>query len=276
MKTIARLLLTGVALFGALLLWMYYEARIDPVVRQVTLVMPHWPRGAAPIRVVLLSDVHAGTRTVTPERLTRIVAQVNALHPDLVLLAGDFTPASKPIEVASVRERLAPLAGLRARLGVVAVLGNHDHWTGAAAVRPALQRAGVTVLANQAIQRGPLAIGGIDDDYSRHASVPATLAAVRKLPGARLLLTHSPDIAPGLPADFPLLLAGHTHCGQIVLPFYGPVASVTKYGERYRCGAVREGGRLTVVTAGIGTSGPPLRLNAPPDMWLLTLRGPHH
>jgi predicted MPP superfamily phosphohydrolase len=88
-------------------------------------------------------------------------------------------------------------------------------------------------------------------------------------------MSHSPDVAPLLPPDMPLLLAGHTHCGQIVLPFYGPLASVTRYGERYRAGVRREHARTVVVTCGLGTSGLPFRFGAPPDLWLITL-GPRN
>jgi predicted MPP superfamily phosphohydrolase len=261
------------ALVALLLAWGSIEARSDPRVRRAELVLADWPAGAPPVRVVLLSDIHAGTPTVTPARLARIVAQVNALNPDLVLIAGDFTPASDPIEAATVRKSLAPLAGLRARLGVIAVIGNHDHWTGAGPVNAALAAAGVDVLANRAVARGPLVIGGVDDDYSDHADLAGTIVRMRGLRGARVILTHSPDIAPDLPPGFELLLAGHTHCGQGVIPGYGGVASVSKFGERYRCGVIREGARTVVVTAGIGTSGPGLRFNAPPDLWLLTISG---
>lgn len=134
----------------------------------------------------------------------------------------------------------------------------------------ALEAAGVTLLANQAVVRGPLVIAGVDDAYSRHARTAETLAAARRLAGARLVLTHSPDIAPLLPADFGPLLAGHTHCGQVLVPFYGSLDPVPRYLVRYRCGIVREGGRTVIVGAGIGGS-LPLRLNAPPDLWLVTL-----
>ncbi|MCW3847077.1 metallophosphoesterase [Sphingomonas sp. LB-2] len=262
-----------VALGVLLLLWGLIEARSDPRVRRAEILLADWPPDAPPVRVVLLSDIHAGTPTVTPARLTRIVAQVNALAPDLILIAGDFTPASDPLEARTVRYALAPLAGLRARLGVVAVPGNHDHWTGIGALNAALAAAGIEVLANRAVVRGPLVIGGVDDDYSRHADLSGTIAQMRRLRGARLILTHSPDIAPDLPTGFELLFAGHTHCGQGVIPGYGGVVSVSKFGERYRCGVIREGARTVVVTAGIGTSGPGLRINAPPDLWLITLRG---
>ncbi|AQR74898.1 metallophosphoesterase [Sphingomonas sp. LM7] len=250
----------------------FAEARRDPVVREAAIVLPDWPAGAPPIRLVLLSDMHIGTAAMGPDRLARIVEQINALSPDIVLIAGDFIFGHAPGSAARLGEPMvAPLSRLRARLGVVAALGNHDHWTGADTVRALLRRAGVTVVDNSAIARGPLALGVAGDDFTGRADLAATIKAVRRLPGARLILTHSPDIAPALPSDIALLLAGHTHCGQVVLPLLGPISEVSRYGARYRCGVRREGGRTVVVTAGLGTSGGPFRLGAPPDIWLLTL-----
>ena len=148
-------------------------------------------------------------------------------------------------------------------------MGNHDEWTDPALIRRALGQAGVTVLDNQAVRRGPLVIGGAGDAYTRHQDMPKLSAAMRGFEGGRLIVSHSPNLAPVLPADVPLLLAGHTHCGQIVLPLYGPVTEVAS--PRYRCGIVNEHGKTVVVTGGLGTSVVPLRFGAPPDLWLLSL-----
>jgi len=250
----------------------FLEARGNPVVRRATVALPDWPRGAKPVRVALISDIHMRSRSMEPERLARIVAQINALHPDLVLIAGDFIHKSRRGSAAQLGAGLVgPLSRLRAPLGAVAVLGNHDRYTGEDAVRAQLTAAHVHVLDDTAMAVGPLALGGIGDDSGRNVDVARTLAAVRAVPGARVLVAHSPDVAPLLPADTRLLLAGHTHCGQIVLPFYGPLASVTRYGERYRSGVRRENSRTVIVTCGLGTSGIPFRLGAPPDLWLITL-----
>lgn len=255
---------------AVLILFGFAEARRDPIVREAHFSLPNWSAGEAPVRVVLLSDLHAGNLATTPDRLTRIVAQVNALQPDLILIAGDFLPGSRPIDAATATAALAPLKALRARLGVMAVPGNHDHWTGLSAVRAALTAADIPLFANEATTRGPLAIGAVDDAYSRHAQTATVIAALGRLPGARLILTHSPDIAPQLPADLSLLLAGHTHCGQVMVPLIGSLDPVKHYNPRYRCGIIRDGRRTVVVTGGIGGS-LPLRLGAPPDLWLLTL-----
>ncbi|WCM26373.1 metallophosphoesterase [Sphingomonas sp. QA11] len=270
MRFLLSLLAALIVALGGVLLLAFLSARADPIVRRADVTLPGWPAGAAPVRVVLVSDVHIGSAAMTQDRLARIVGQINALSPDLVVLAGDFVFGHDPAPAAAMAEALvAPLSGLTARLGVVATLGNHDHWTQPSLIRRALERAHVTVLENQAVVRGPLAIGGVGDLFSHHANLRATMVAVEALPGARMMVTHSPDLASSLPPDLTLLLAGHTHCGQVVLPFLGPVSEVAQ--PRYRCGMVREGSRTTVVTGGLGASGAPFRLGAPPDLWLLTL-----
>lgn len=269
MRKLLAILAALVLLLALFLGWCFREATGDPIVRRADVAMPGLER---PVRVALLSDIHVGTAAMGPARLTRIVDQVNALKPDLVLIAGDFIFGHDPDGAARLGPAMiAPLRRLRAPLGVAAVLGNHDYWTGARAVREQLGRAGIAVLENEAALRGPIALGGVADDFSGHADVAATLRAARTLGKPIVLFTHSPDIAPSLPADAPLLLAGHTHCGQAVVFGHNVAPPVSRYGTRYRCGLVREAGRIVVVTGGLGTSGVPLRLGAPPDLWLLTL-----
>ena len=250
----------------------FWNARGDPVVHRASIALPRWPAGAPPVTVALISDVHAGGAAMDAARLARIAERIAVLKPDLVLIAGDFVSGHAPGSAAAVAPALThALARIHPPLGTIAVLGNHDHWTGAAAVRGALNRAGVTVLVNEAVVRGPLAIGGIDDEYTGHDRLPETLAQLRRLPGARVMVSHSPDIAPALPGDVALLFAGHTHCGQIVLPLWGAIAVPSAYGSRYLCGVIREGARATIVTGGLGTSLLPLRFGAPPDLWLVRL-----
>jgi predicted MPP superfamily phosphohydrolase len=263
------LILSAIAAIGAVMAVLAYRsARSDPVVRRTTVSLPDWPAGAAPVTVALMGDIHIGSAAMDAGRLTRIVSQVNALRPDLVVMVGDFISGHEPGSATRLAPSLTgPLAGLRAPMGAVAVLGNHDHWTGAAAVSAALTRAHVLVLRNQAAQRGPLAIAGLDDRPTRHARLAETVAAVKALDGAGVMIAHSPVLGGRLPPRVRLVLAGHTHCGQVVLPIVGAPRQVTS--PRYRCGIVRDPGRLTIVTAGLGTSALPIRIGAPPDVWLV-------
>jgi hypothetical protein len=273
LKVLLILLLALSAIGAATYVYGRIEARSDPIVHTATIRLPRWPAGIKPIRAVLISDIHIGSPAMDEARLSRIVDQINALDPDIVLIAGDFIYGFDPRGAKKGRALIAPLKKLHPPLGVVAVLGNHDHWAGPGDIPSLLAQARITVLENDVTARGPIVIGGVGDDFSHHAAVAATMSKVRPFDGARILLTHSPDIAPGLPKDVHLLLAGHTHCGQGVLPFYGPVVSVSRFKNRYRCGLVIDPGRAVIVTGGLGTSGPPLRIGAAPDLWLITLEG---
>lgn len=270
-----RIILTLIGLPALLAIgvvgWGYAEAVRTPIVRRAAIGLAGWPAGTPPLRVALLSDIHVAGPDMPPERLARIVAQVNGERPDLVLIAGDLVSdkrgASRRYTAA---EAVAPLAGLKPRLGVVAVLGNHDHWRSASAFRHALDGVGIAVLANDAVRRGPVTVAGIDDDYAGHADPAASMRAAVALGGPVVALSHSPDVAPALPPGTPLL-AGHTHCGQIRLPLIGRPATMSRYGNRYACGLIREADRTVLVGAGLGTSLVPLRIGVPPDFWLVTL-----
>ena len=248
---------------------MYRTATADPVIRRAEVALPGL---AQPLRAILLSDIHVAQPDMPPERLARIVAQVNALRPDLVLIAGDFVGDGWLQTEVLPRDAVAPLRGLRTRLGTYAVLGNHDHWNDAPAIGAALRENGIRLLVNEAVQAGPLALGGLDDDFTRRADMSRTLRAMEGLAGARLLLSHDPDPFAHMPRDVPLMLAGHTHCGQISFPLIGAITYESDYGARYGCGEVEEEGRRLIVGGGLGTSVLPLRLGAVPELWLIELR----
>ncbi|HEV7289139.1 metallophosphoesterase [Sphingomonas sp.] len=270
-----RILLIGLCLALAFAGYGYWGALRDPIVRRATIEMADWPKGKAPLRVVLLSDLHVAGPDMPPARLARIVARVNKLKPHLVLIAGDLVSDKR---VSTHRytedEAVAPLRGLRAPFGVVAVLGNHDHWRDTAGMRRALEANRVTVLSNSVIRRAGLILAGADDDFTGRADPAALARAVEALAGPVVALSHSPDIVPALPSRFGLILAGHTHCGQIKLPLIGRPATMSRHGDRFACGLIREGDRTIVVSAGLGTSLLPVRIGAPPDLWLLELTPP--
>ncbi len=266
----AALVLFLIAL--ALPLLGYRNAIADPVVRNANVGFQSWPRDAPPVRVALLSDIHVQGPDLPPERMARIVEQVNRERPDLILIAGDFSgDRTLSTRFYSEPEIAASLKGLKAPLGVFAVLGNHDHWRDGPAMRRAVDAAGIPVLVNQAVRAGPLTIAGADDIHTRNADVEVLTRAAAALPVPTLVLSHSPDIGPILPPRFGLVLAGHTHCGQIVLPLIGRLATASRYGERYACGIIREPGRTTIVSAGIGNSVLPFRFGAPPDFWMISM-----
>ncbi|ODU21984.1 MAG: hypothetical protein ABS87_04590 [Sphingomonas sp. SCN 67-18] len=260
---------TGFALLAMLVLAVcvvgWCEAQRDPLVRHATIALPDWPEGAAPITILLLSDTHVSRLSMPPERLRRIVAGLNRTRPDLILIAGDMVSESLIFPTVPSREAVAPLGGLRAPLGVYAVLGNHDHARGVAEMRRAIVRAGITLLKDKAVRAGPLALGGIDDSVTDHSDFESTVHQMRALPGAKVILSHGISYRNFLPPDIHLMLAGHTHCGQINPPFFS---------GRRPCGMIRWPGHSLIVGAGLGTSIVPLRWNAPPDVWLIRVGPP--
>ena len=270
-RQIALALLALALLLGAKA---WQDTMAEPAVHRTSITMPQLPAGSEPVRIALVSDVHVAGPDMPPSRLSRIVTQVNELRPDIVLIAGDLiSDKALATHHYSAQEAVAPLAKLDAPLGTFVVPGNHDHWFDLPALAREVQRHGMTLLINEAAQAGPLVIGGLDDAYTSRADVPATLEAMEMLDGAPpVVLSHSPDPFPQLPDSVPLMLAGHTHCGQIGYPWGGAPVSLSRYGSRYACGRVDEGAKTVVTGGGLGTSLLPLRLFTRPEIWLIELR----
>lgn len=252
----------------------YWNATRPPVIRKADIVVDNWPKGAPPVTILLVSDIHLAAPDMTAARASGIIRELNALKPDIVAIAGDLVSDKRvATRFYSTREIVDVIAQFRARLGVVATMGNHDHWHDERGFPVLLRKAGVTLLSNQAEKLGPVVIGGVDDDFTGHADLKKTWAAMDALEGPRVVLTHSPDIVPALPSRVAVVLAGHTHCGQLAFPVVGPLAVPSRYGKRFLCGRMDYNDQPVIVGAGLGTSVIWLRYGAPPDVWLITLKG---
>jgi uncharacterized protein len=274
MRRLIRAALILALLGTAILVKGYWNATRDPIIHRASVSVANWPEGQAPIKVLLLSDIHVAGPDMPPERLERLVKQFNRLKPDLVLIAGDLVSEKRvATHIYTPKQVVAPLAGLKAPLGVIVAPGNHDHWFDPDALTEELKAIGLTVLQNEAVKRGPIIVGGIDDDYSHHDDIPWTYRAMDHLgEDPRILVTHSPDVVPDLPLPVTAVFAGHTHCGQIAFPLVGAITYVSRYGDRFACGDINDKGQRVFVGAGLGTSILPLRYGAPPDAWLVTLK----
>lgn len=264
------------ALFGmgfAIKAW--HDTLRDPEVRRLTVASSALPAGSLPVRIAFISDIHVAGPDMPPERLERIVAQINALEPDIVAIAGDLVSDKRTAtHIYTPEEIVAPLGKLAPRLGVVVVPGNHDHWYDWPGLLEQLARyEQITVLQNDAAQIGPVAMAGVDDAYTGRDDLATTFAAMEPLSGIRVALSHSPDIFPQVPTDFDLVLAGHTHCGQIAYPWGGAPATLSEYGDRYACDELRENGKTLVTSAGLGTSLLPMRLFTQPEIWVVEVWG---
>jgi uncharacterized protein len=245
--------------------------RLALVTPEITVPVRGLGREFAGYRIALVTDLHHGP-VVPTAWLERVAARTAALAPDLVVLGGDFVSHSR-----RDLDGLAPvLARFRAPDGVVAVLGNHDHWVGPDLVAQVLTSAGVTLLANchRLIARGrsALAIAGVDD--FTHGAVRPDEALAGVAPAVpRVLASHNPDLIEYLPAGLrvDLMLSGHTHNGQWHLPLVGPLTVPSQFGAKYLHGLKRVGDTWLYVAAGVGTAALPIRWGNPPELPVLRL-----
>ena len=254
----------------------FWSSCLEPrhlVVRHRRLALPQW--SSAPLRVALLGDLHVGAPPMDRGHLRSVLARVQSTEPDLIVFLGDLMD-TKSVFRADVSPRRVgeDLRTLSAPLGVFAVLGNHDHWYGRQRVLDALEHGGVRWLSNESVRLRPGApfhLVGVDDEFTGHADIDA---ALRDVPAdaSALLVTHTPDLFPRVPARVALTAAAHTHGGQVRVPFAGPLFVPSRYGARYARGHVVEEGRHLFVTSGVGNSMVPVRFGVPPELLVLELR----
>jgi len=221
-----------------------------------------------PLRLVHLSDLHGSNWDMPQVRLNRIMDQVNALHPDLVVVTGDFHASKIWDPPMRMDDAVQPLTRLKAPLGVWSVPGNHDdpYW-----IRWVMRRFGLKLLAGDLVDVGPIQIVGSDDLIMGQRPVQGLrAAAARAQPGKPLIaLVHEPRLWTMLPPNVDLLLAGHTHGGQIQI-FGWP--QFRKLDSQYLRGRFRNpGGQQMLVSAGIGTSIVPVRLGTQGEIVVVEL-----
>jgi len=268
-------LLGLVVVFGLAAWALFFEPR-RLVVRHVDLELPHWSPEHAGLRIAVISDLHVGSPYWGLDRVRELVAATNAEHPDLVLLAGDYVIDGVRFGTKVDPEPIAEvLGGLRAPLGVVAVLGNHDWWNDGDRIGRAFSSRGIIVLENRVLELKsggrPLFIVGLADAITRQQRVQETLATV-PLGASTVVLVHEPDVFPAIDERASLTVAGHTHGGQVKLPILGRPIVPSDYGQRFAAGHVVEGGRHLFVTTGVGTSIFPVRFGVPPEVVIVRTR----
>jgi uncharacterized protein len=220
-------------------------------------------------RIVQLSDIHHSPFT-SREQIKRAVDTANSLQPDIIALTGDY--------ISKERRYAAPcaemLGRLRARHGVYAVLGNHDHWTDAALITDLFRAEGITMLVNQGMRfeknGAAFWIAGVDDTMVGLEDLSLALAGSSE-DELKLLLAHNPIILRrAARAGVDLVLSGHTHGGQVSLR---PERSASgRPRRRLLKGLARQGETQIYVTRGLGTVVLPVRFGCPPEVSLLELR----
>lgn len=269
-KLVTRIFLLFLCIF-------FYAYYIEPDWIEITslqLTLPHLAREFDGYRIVQISDIHTDKWT-KPERLSRIFNLVNQQKPDLVAITGDFVTKGQQRFIPNLKATLPQLAPKDKTVGV---LGNHDYWSDPKGVAQALQETGVINLANSVytIARGnaKLNIAGVD---SISVGQGRPNLVLQKLPkeGAAILLVHEPDFADTGAAigRFDLQLSGHSHAGQVRLPFIGPIF-LPEYGKKYYEGLNKIGSMLEYTNRGLGVSTIHLRFGSRPEITVFKLKYP--
>jgi hypothetical protein len=240
------------------------------VVDRLTVAVPNLPVSFRGLTVAFVTDVHHGPYSPA-EYVTGVVRTTLALQPDLIVLGGDYNHADGKF-IAPCFDLLKPLS---APLGVFGVMGNHDHWRGTQATRDGMKRAGVEELTDRGmwLRRGSdrLRLAGVDDLWTGRPNVSAALGDATTS-DACVLVSHNPDLAETLTDPrVGLVLSGHTHGGQVVVPGYGAPVVPSNYGMKYARGLVDAPATRVYVSAGTGMSGLAVRANCRPEIGLLTL-----
>jgi hypothetical protein len=274
----ARLLLARVLAIAAIVLtaavgtYALFQGLRSPVVKDVRIEIPRLPPALAGTTIVQLTDLHIGT-TKTRAFAEDVVRRTNALAPDVIVITGDLVEG----RFGSGREDTLPLAGLRARLGVFMVTGNHEYYAGLREWLPEFRRLGIRVLRNEHVvldaeKGGGWELAGIDDwnggsiDSGGGADIARALAG--HAPSRPLvLLSHQPRaIFPAAQAGVDLVLSGHTHGGQI-----WPFTFLVRLQQPFLQGLHRVGQAQVYVNPGTGSWGPPMRLGTRTEITKITL-----
>ncbi len=267
----------GVAVIGLSFTYGYTIGQRRLRIRRLQLPLRACAAGTAGLRIGQISDIHIGSNLSIPQ-LQRFVGRVNALALDLVCITGDISDGPG----ADLDTFLPILAQLQARYGVFAILGNHDHYSGADRVAAALRRlTPFTVLRDECtavnIAGQRLHIVGLDDhgrDWARGKKHVGYLnEALRGIPRDEpvLLLCHRPDVFPqAAAAGIGLTLAGHTHGGQIGIPWFnGRVRNLAEFVTRFDRGLYERGGSYLYVNCGLGVTGQRIRLSTPREITVI-------
>ncbi|WP_444908169.1 metallophosphoesterase [Microbulbifer sp. SSSA008] len=270
-----------IVLFCIGLLLAVWAFIIEPAsfrINEDDIVVDAWPKECNGLRVAILADLHVGSPYKGRKSLQNLVEAVNKSQPDLILLPGDFVIQGvvggkfvPPEDAAGI------LKELKAPMGVFAVLGNHDWWLDAARVEQSLESQGISVLEDKSVSlvssECKLRLVGISDFWEGPHDVKKAMQGIDE--GETVLaFTHNPDIFPKLPAELSLTIAGHTHGGQVYLPFIGRPIVPSSYGQRFAIGHIVEGDKHLYVSPGVGTSILPVRFLVPPEVTVLSIFGP--
>lgn len=267
---IIRLFLS-LTIFAFLFLgYCYLETRWI-IINRLTITSPDVPKSFVGKKIVFIADIHHG-HYFSLNRVTNLVNQINELQPDIILLGGDYVHRD-PKYISQV---FGEFKKLKSKLGIYAILGNHDHWENAELIRTKMSQCGIQICDNKSywVRDGndSIKIGGVGDLWEDEQLIESTTLDVDKS-NFCMLLSHNPDYLENVHSNkVDFTLSGHTHGGQMT--FFGLRAPIlpSKYGQKYRYGLRKNGEMQSYITSGIGTITPPLRFFCRPEIVLFTLK----
>ncbi len=256
--------------FVLLLVYTFIEAKLCQVTR-VSMKIDNLPEGFKNFRILILSDVHHGP-FVPLIYIDYVVDMANTLKPDIVMLLGDYVHRDSKY----IKPCINALGNIKSNYGTYAVLGNHDHWEGAGKVRAAFKQNNMIDLSNRGIWlkkgKSRIRIGEVGDLWEDVQDLEAAVGSAREK-DVMILLSHNPDFAEQIKGKYvDLMLSGHTHGGQVVLPFIGAPIIPSRYGKKYLYGKIKTENCQIFVSRGVGTITPPVRFRCAPEIVLITLK----
>lgn len=291
LKIVFRIVL-GLLLIGIGLLT--YAFLIEPnrlVVKEAEIRLKDWDKGLDDFRIVMISDIHGGSNFIDEQKIRTVVQKANEQDADMIVLLGDYVAQSyqdKSKLKMPVDKIADSLKGLQAKYGVYAVLGNNDYWYNNDEIGRALEAAGYKILDDKVTliktDKGEFWLAGLKDlitfkSWKEYSDYAKDVLKQRDVIGPKVVaLTHNPDAIVMITDklmisdDFILMLAGHTHGGQVRFPYFGSPIVPSSFGQNYVQGELSEKGVKMFVTTGIGTSIIPVRFGVPPEIVVLTIR----
>ncbi len=217
------------------------------------------------IKILFVSDYHI--KTYQKNRLEKTIRLINKQNADIVLSTGDYVAGHSLKSTLPVDIIAEDISKIKSKYGYYTVMGNHDSWVGHGSIISALKKYSINILTNETvtvdINGKRVYIAGIED---LQTGKPDIIKALSKAKNPVILLTHNPDMFFDVPDNVNLILAGHTHGGQVRLPFTGALITPSMYGNRLTYGFINENNKKMIVTSGIGTSILPVRFNCRPEI----------
>ena len=289
-RSVLGLLAAAAALAAAIAAYAYFVEPQRLVIDRQELPVRGLDARLEGLKIVAIADIHAGSNGADAQKLRRVVEETNQQEADIVVLLGDYisedrnSPSGFAVPVPLIVEELA---GMRAKYGVFAVMGNHDAGAATEQLTRGFQSVGYQVLNGKLavlnINGAKLRLLGTKDHqqitiWKNFSDENKALLASTEGQGDVIILQHSPDILPiitgnlEISKDLRLMIAGHTHGGQVWFPVIGAPIVPSSYGQKYAAGHIKDALIDIFVTTGVGTNILPFRFMVPPEIAVLTLR----